>query len=105
MNYEIINEPKHKNLFQVIIEGENEDGQFFTWEQLFSKEEFETKVSEDLVKILDGYYNNMDSILHELSNDTFEFSCSDLGDCEDMSGYEVIYFDENGVAYPVVMNY
>jgi len=106
MKYSISTEAKYKDRVLVILEGHNSsnDGEYHTFEQTFSKDDFDSHVADELNEILKSHYK-LSMPLGELEDDYLGIQFSDLGYCDELSGYEVLYYDENGVCYPVFMNF
>lgn len=104
MNYAIISEPKYKNMVVVILEGTTVDDEYETLEQLFSKEDFDNKGATELTRILSLCYNE-EVAPSEIESDIYNIQYCNLNECRELNAHEVMYYDENGTCYDIVMDW
>lgn len=104
MYFEILDEPRYKNKVLVVLEG-YVDEQYLTSEQTYDIDIFKGSVAKDLCDILKGAYDRDYSTLGELHNDSFNLMQSNISNCTELTGYEVLFFDENGVCKEITMDW
>jgi len=98
MSFSRSKEPRYREQYWVILEGIDADGVYYNHEDVISKKDFEG-----------GYATSLSNLLQykgwagDYCDKYINISCTNLTDCEAIEGYDVMYFDENGIGYEVTI--